>query len=243
VPLSRIDFTNIFEPEVAPYCGPLYFGVSLESPLEVTASGSFGLVDTGKRKLLITCRHVWDGLCTMREKAPALKMFVYLRTGPPVVFDPAPIDADKHLDLATFDLEPILSACAGNRFYRLDQDPAPNLTKKDRLYFLGYPGHLRRVSSRLIEFSRVPYAVAVRSVDGFRFHCDISKAVYEDQSDRPAVDRHHGISGSPCFLLRKPGSKLRLAGFAVSLTFGNLGFVSARCVRSDGTLSRQGLRT
>jgi hypothetical protein len=242
VPLSRIDFTNIWEPEVGPHCGPLYFGTSLISPSDVATNGSFGLVDTGKKKLLVTCWHVWDGFCRMKEQNNALKMFICLRGGPPVVLASAPIDSHKTLDLATFNMEPLLPVCAQNRFYEMNQSPPCSVARGDRLFLLGYPGHLREVSPGSIEFGCVPYAVSVESVDGFRFHSNISKATYEDESKTPPPDRHAGISGSPCFRVREPGKRLRLAGFATSLLFGNcLGFVTARRIQPDGTLDRQGL--
>jgi hypothetical protein len=32
-------------------------------------NGSYGLVDTGSMKLLVTCRHVWEGFQSYRKKA------------------------------------------------------------------------------------------------------------------------------------------------------------------------------
>jgi len=234
--VSRRHIFGKWVPEISPYCGPLYFSNSLESPLGVSASGSFGLVDTGRRKLLVTCRHVWDGFQPLRDKDPALKIFVCLQQGNPVVLTQSPIALGDDLDIATFDMDPLLPACRGNKFFRLDHNPPRNLTQKNYLFFLGYPGCWRSSTSEAIQFGRVPYATSVSSVDGFRFRADISKAVYEDDNPRPPEQRHGGISGSPCFYLRRANVPLKLVEMATSFTFGQLGFVHLQCLNADGTI-------
>jgi hypothetical protein len=73
--------------QVEPYSGPIFFTKSLKTPLgNVTNNGSFGLVDTGKRKLLVTCHHVWQRFQEERGKEPELKMCICLDT--PVCFAP-----------------------------------------------------------------------------------------------------------------------------------------------------------
>jgi hypothetical protein len=55
------ELTFLIEPQISPICGPLFFTRSLESAVDnVTANGSFGLVDTGQKKLLVTCHHVLE---------------------------------------------------------------------------------------------------------------------------------------------------------------------------------------
>src|SRR5208283_1889233 len=109
----------VIEPQISPFCGPLCFTRSLKSAVgNVIANGSFGLVDTGTKKLLVTCYHVWEEL----EKHPELKMCVFLDRNPSigakgVDLNFQPLDQDKHLDLVTFDIEPLLSECRNRTFY------------------------------------------------------------------------------------------------------------------------------
>jgi len=71
--------------------------------------------------------------------------------------------------------------------------------------------------------------VLVYSVDGLRFHCDVSSVLTKS-------DQFGGISGCPCFLLRE-GRPILLAGFATSLWKEFLCFTHAGCLNFDGTIS------
>lgn len=238
--VSKFDITYVWEPEISPYCGPLYFASFLKSPVDVIANGSFGLVDTGDKKLLVTCNHVWDEFQKLREQNAALRMFICLRRQSPIVFGQEPIDHDKSLDIVTFDMKPLLAICSGNKFYRLDQNPARPVAKGDPLFFLGYPGYLRVATGKAVQFGRVPYAVAVNSVDGLRFHSNISEIKYEEDSELvPKSNRHGGISGSPCFLAHGKARPMQLVGFVNSLFINHLGFIHVRCLNRDGTIKKQ----
>jgi hypothetical protein len=207
----------------------------------VIANGSFGLVDTGKKKLLVTCYHVWEEL----EKHPELKMCVFLDRNPSigvkgVDLNFQPLDQDKHLDLVTFDIEPLLSECRNRKFYPLNQNPARRVEKGNQLAFLGYPGVLRSAAVEYVQFGSMVYAIEVSSVDGLIFHSDMSKArtIYKHPLEliEPS-DRHGGISGSPCFWVRQ-GRPAQLVGFARSEWMGFLWFTHARCLNPDGTIRK-----
>lgn len=204
---SLIDeIETVIEPQVRPFCGPLFFARSLGSALgNVTANGSFGLVDTGQKKLLVTCHHVWDEFEKSREHDSGLRMFVCLDRNPPVCLDSAPVGLDRSLDIATFDIEPLLGACEGRKFFPLREVRACPLNPADRLFFFGYPGYLRSVSGEGIQFGRFSYAVSVSGVSGLRFIADVShaKRIYAPQFEGiETTNPHGGISGSPCFLVR-----------------------------------------
>ena len=57
---SRIDLLNfVIFPQIKQFVGPVFFFHSLKSEIgNVIFNGSYGLVDTGEKKLLVTCRHV-----------------------------------------------------------------------------------------------------------------------------------------------------------------------------------------
>jgi hypothetical protein len=232
----------VIEPQVRPYCGPLFFARSLESAVgNVPATGSFGLLDTGKKKLLVTCRHVWHTFQRARREDANLRILVCLDQNPPVVLGTPPIDQDEALDLATFDMEPLLAACSGRIFFRLNQISPHRLEEGDKLFFLGYPGCFRSVSEEGLQFGRAAYALNVTGVDGPRFYSDISSAKTLDSQVPKTVaqdDRHRGISGSPCFVVRQ-NTPVQLVGFTTSLFMGHLWFTHARCLNSDGTINRK----
>jgi hypothetical protein len=77
---STIDNLKfVIEPQINPFCGPLCFTRALEwAAGHVITNGSFGLVDTGKRKLLVTCYHVWEEFENLQRKCPELKMCIFL---------------------------------------------------------------------------------------------------------------------------------------------------------------------
>ena len=149
---STVDGIKFWiEPQINPYRGPLFITRSLESPVgdNIITNGGFGLVDMGKKKLLVTCQHVWKQFQDEHNRGSNVRMCVCLDQHGPVVFDQnEPIDQNSKLDIAAFDVSPVLAACGGRQFYRLDQNPAPGVTKGDELVLLGNQGMFREVKPR-----------------------------------------------------------------------------------------------
>ena len=135
---TRTELEFVIEPEVRQFCGPLFFTQSRQTAFRsVTDNGSFGLVDTGQKKLLVTCLHVWEAYQQKRLQNPDLKLCLCLDKGNPVLFAPdKPIGENQKLDIATFDMEPLLAACGGRKFYSLKQNPAPKVEKGDLLFLI-----------------------------------------------------------------------------------------------------------
>lgn len=236
--LNELKFLH--EPQICPYCGPLFFARSREIATgNVTANGSFSLVDTGQRKLLVTCHHVWTEYQNAYRDNTEFKLLVCLDQNPPVVLDSNQlIDQDERLDITTFDMTPLLGACFGRKFYPINQNPPRKVTNGDRLYFLGYPGVFRSATDEGVSFGRMRYAVNTSAVSGSYFYADISKAksIY-DQKVKSKEDLYGGISGSPCFLVRRD-RPVHLLGFANSISLKILRFTHASCLNSDGTIKR-----
>jgi len=95
---NEFELRFIIEPQISPYGGPLFFALSLGSAVgNVVANGSYGLLDTGKKKLLVTCCHVWDDYQNLRKSDSELKMLICLDRKPPVVLNSiVPIDQDAN---------------------------------------------------------------------------------------------------------------------------------------------------
>ena len=241
--LTLAEKLKIVIAEINPFRGPLFFARSLKLAVgyNVITNGGFGLVDTGKKKLLVTCHHVWKGFQEERHKDSNVRMCVCLDRKTPVVFDEyEPIDQDANLDIATFDISPVLAACDGRMFYPLNRNPASRVVKGDKLVLLGDQGIFRSATDEGLEFGATTYAIEVSSVDGLRFHSNISKA--ETRHARspvgiPKSSPHGGISGSPCFLVRQD-SPSKLVGFVTGHLMDYLCFTHASCLNSNGTINR-----
>jgi hypothetical protein len=235
MPMSKLtkqqELEYVIEPQVRQLCGNIYFRDSHKTADNITNNGSFGLVDTGKKKLLVTCCHIWDGFQKERFENGDLEMRIGLGKKETVVFAPdSAIGEDRELDIATFDMEPLLGAFGGSKFYDLTQNPVREVAKGDVLFFIGFPGHLRRVIDGVAIFGRSPYGVSVCGVDGWRFYSDITDvAMHQDELG--------GMSGCPCFLVRW-GKPIQLVGFATHVLMRNLLFFThARCLKPDGTIN------
>jgi hypothetical protein len=203
---NELDLRFIIEPQISPYCGRLFFARSLESAVgNIVANGSYGLVDTGTRKLLITCWHVWDEYLKLRESDPALRMLLGLDRKPPVVFAPAePLGQDEHVDVASFDLEALQSVLGDRRFYPLRRNPSPAVHAGDKLALIGYPGWFRVETDQGVQFGRFAYGINVSDLSGLSLVADISEMrfIYDREQQPEDTNQHGGISGSPCFLIR-----------------------------------------
>jgi hypothetical protein len=62
---------DFISPRIKPSCGALFFAQSLvKASGNILASGTFGLVDTGDKKILVTCRHVLTDFLKEQKKIP-----------------------------------------------------------------------------------------------------------------------------------------------------------------------------
>ena len=235
----------VIEPQIAPYRGPLYIARSLASAAgeNVIANGGFGLVDTGKKKLLVTCRHVWKRFQEEHCRDSNVRLCVCLDRKSPVVFDQnEPIDQDAKLDVAVFDISPVLEACGGRQFYNFAQNPPPRVKTGDKLILIGDQGIFRSGSEQGLSFGATTYACEVSDVSGLRILADLSEAARSFvmppvRTPQSNASPRGGISGSPCFLLQD-NQLLRLVGFVTDDCLDILWFTHARCLNPDGTINK-----
>jgi len=231
---SLDDLKLVVEPEVRQFCGPLYFTRSLETASGVINNGSFGLVDTGSKKMLVTCLHVWNEFQKARRQNPELEMCVCLDSGPFVVLGAEkPLGEDEKLDIATFDMEQLLAACGERKFYPLNQKPPRKVERGDVLFVVGFPGHFRHVKDIHLCYGRQAFVMVVADCndDGLKFVSNITNL-------NLTADELAGISGSPCFLVRK-NFPIQLVGFVTKVAMNLLHFIHARCLNRDGTINKQ----
>jgi hypothetical protein len=227
--------TFIVEPAVRQHCGPIFFSTSETTPLgNILANGSFGLVNTGSMRLLVTCNHVWDDFKALRAQNPKTMFTLCVDKHNPIIIpdpDALLVDSDKRCDLATFDTKPISDAfVAGSlEFYDGRANRPPKLHEGDTLYMIGFPGKHRQDNATSIGFVRQPIGVAATQVGNSSFFADVSKFSLK-------ADDYGGISGCPCFLVLKD-RPVRLVGFATGYAPNNIAmlqFTYARYIRPDG---------
>jgi hypothetical protein len=234
VPLKD-DLIFVIEPQVRRFCGPLFFTTSLRvASGNITNNASFGLINTGKRKLLVTCHHVWEEFKKLRSRDAELMFGLCLDMPKPIAIRPEDfiIDEDRRCDLVTFDMESLLPICAngGLAFYNLQANRPPTVKVGDVLYFIGFPGKGRLVDDKSVGFVRQPIGVQASQVGKFTFFSDATNL------NKQAED-FGGISGCPCFLLLS-GHRIRLIGFATGFAEMTnwLQFTYATFIRPDGTI-------
>ena len=133
-----------FEEKLLTLCGPVYIAPSLTAPpSEIIANGTFGLVDTGERRLIVTCWHVWDFYEDEKARNPDAVMALVLGTGfKTYAVTPTLIDADRDIDLAVFQgdgPEPDEKA-----FFPVRQFPIPRAEAGAIIVLQGFPGAERK---------------------------------------------------------------------------------------------------
>jgi hypothetical protein len=228
---AKDEFLFVIEPQVRKFCGPLYFSHALEAPSGVVNNGSFGLVDTGVKKMLVTCFHVWNDFKKAQRQNPDLKMLICLDSGPFVVLGvEKPLGESEKRDIVTFDMEQLLPACSERKFYPLSQKPPRKIQQGDVLYSIGFPGHFRQVKEGSLSYGRQAFGMIAADCnqDGFSFVSNIT-------SLNLTSDEFGGTSGSPCFLIRE-NFPIQLVGFITKVAMSVLHFAHARCLNFDGTI-------
>jgi hypothetical protein len=124
-----------------------------------------------------------------------LKMCVCLDWGPFVVLDiDKPIAEDEKLDIVTFDAEHLLGACGKRKFYPINQNPPHKVEKGCVAFFVGFPGHFRRIEDGAMGFGRQGFAISIADSNQ-----NGSKFVSNILSLKIPAKKLAGISGSPRF--------------------------------------------
>jgi len=236
---TATDLNFLVFPKIKPSCGPLFITRSLETASgNIAGNGSFGLVNTGAKKLLITCCHILKEFRELSKKKPDLMLCVALTNVPEILDLKNLIDENEKLDLATFDMEPMLSTCGGREFFQLNCEYVHHVKKGDRLAVVGYPGRNRYETNKAIFWGTTPHVLITEDISNYSIVAKTSRIM---NFDRELLSERHenpygGISGSPCFLIQRY-SLLQLVAFATEhLTdLQIMKFTSLHCLNSDGT--------
>jgi hypothetical protein len=116
------------EERIFKHCGPLFFFTSLTPPVEILRNGTYGLVDTGEKKVVVTCHHVWDYLQEARQNHPNAAIAMNLAPGKSFAISEAEIiDADCDLDIIV--IEPKLrdEDYFPKEFFKISNQPTASI--------------------------------------------------------------------------------------------------------------------
>jgi len=237
-------------PQIKQALGPLFFATSLGIKKgKVISNGSFAYVTTHQKELLVTCHHVWNGFLEERAKKPGLQLCGCFDDKTPTEFCTlpdgtanTPIDQDRQLDIATFDMTPFRHHVKGKNFFYPNHIPYSIVNLNDPVAIIGCPGKQRIDLGHVVGWGRQPYIGFVTEISSFKIKIDFTgmmslnrELTIDPHDEKPSTA---GISGCPCFVFR-PDYKPYLIGFVTEhpIKFKNeVHITCSSCINEDGTL-------
>jgi hypothetical protein len=229
------------EERILKHCGPLIFITSLTPPVEVLRNGTYGLVDTGEKKVMVTCHHVWNYLHEARQIHPKAEITMNLAPGQTIAISGAKIiDADRDLDIVVVDLKLHDKDFSQKEFFRISNQPTAPIEAGEAIVFTGYPEAGFVLSDNRGTYRSSFFGLHVTAVN------DRSILLLNDQNDRSLVGLYgeslnpikmSGVSGSPAYRLGVNG--LELIGL-VSEGFRTDGLIKLTkiCLTQNGKIQK-----
>ncbi len=224
---------------VAPACGALAISENNLSAKAVKSNGTYTLIQTPFRRLIVSACHIWTEFQNIKERARDAALHLCVRDGTPIVLNWEPIDFDTELDLVTFSGErlPFL------QYFPISFESAV-CEENDPIFSVGYPGHGRRVVGEALVSGRMQYMLKVADKSRFITTCNLRDMkltkLGRTIAEKTTAKSHGGMSGAPCFRAR-PG-ELLFAGIVTEFGADLLRFTQERCIQPDGTLNRSECR-
>ena len=215
IPLWLEAKIKVLADELARYCGPIFVVASLDSE-EILDGGTYALIDTGEKRLLVTCYHVWEKY-EQRHDADN-RTVLAVAVGDLVISFKEPmkhrIAFDRDLDLVVFEFEPETIPVPHNKcWFKIEDWPISKVNKGTSIVTLGYPGTLRTSAGPLCKVQSVPFPLLVNDTTARNIYAYFVKE--NEQVLNDLKDYLGGISGSPAYCYAENG-KLRLVGFVKS---------------------------
>ena len=203
--------------ELFRYCGPIFVAPALNSyPEQMIGSGTYALIDTGKRRLLVTCCHILDEYEKHHDANSGAILAISLGDGNSCVAFTNPkkhlVSIDRDLDLVVLEFEPEeIKVSHKKSWFEISDWPIPTIEKGDHIVTLGFPGAWRKTAGVKCVFGRVVIPFAVTDVSKYAI------AAFSDEKNEQVLNDMKnslgGISGSPAYRLNK-NRELCLVGFA-----------------------------
>jgi len=128
-----------------PFITVLYLYSSKNRTILNNATGT--LLDTGKRKLLITSFHVWEEFLEKDGNGEGSDLQLCFFRGPGekiFTFDsPSPLDSNKDVDIVVFPFDNALPENNHKKYFKAATWPPARVRQGDAIFLVGYPGALR----------------------------------------------------------------------------------------------------
>lgn len=201
------------------FCGPIFVAPALDSyPEQMIGNGTYALIDTGKRRLLVTCSHIWDEYEKHHDANAETILAISLGDGRSNIAFKDPknhlVDVDRDLDLLVLEFERHEPRVPHHKsWFPISDWPISRVAKGEQVVTLGFPGAWREAAGVECYFRYVAIPFGVTDVS------DRTIAAFADgRNDQVLNDMRNslgGISGSPAYSVNANG-KLQLIGFAKS---------------------------
>lgn len=226
------------------HCAPIFFlPTESISPATICANGTVGLIDTGQKKLLVTCAHVWTGFEDLRLTHPSSQLAVIFASGyakPERINKTNLIDFDAGLDLAVFEACPEWNM-GHKEFYRITRWPVPQAKVGQPIAFLGFAGTGRKTSAHWGQFSYSVFGLSVNCTSDRKLVTNSpSKGTlfFDDGKPIGPIDIR-GMSGSPAYVRDRKGG-FNLAAFVQMghMSDDSIFLTHASFLNPDGTLTK-----
>lgn len=229
------------------HCAPIFFLPALDArPSAIAANGTVALLDTGQRKVLVTCFHVWDEFQTYKRKVPTgclCTVFVGGFASPISIPDDALIDSDKGLDLAVIEATPNIWDMGYKEFCQTDRWPIPKAKVGSPIAFVGFPGAARITDEHIGNFQYSAFGVTVSDVSDRKLAIagkgkGRGRLLDNAGNEVPPISMG-GLSGAPAYV-RDGNARFLLAGFVQMgrTSSDDLFLTHANALNRDGTLNK-----
>lgn len=205
----------------------------------VLHNGTVTLVNTGEKTICITAGHVYSKYLEHKNEFNDIECQIgSIRINLEDYF----IDHSPSLDIATFEISPILLAASRASSHGAPKWPPEQLKESDIVILGGYPGLLRieRQGQLGTPFVSFIARVAQTSLDHSAIQLNLEDAYWPDGSGGLApASELGGISGGPLFRYRtKPVEYFEIVGFIyeASTSYGIIFARHASCIDNSGRI-------
>ena len=234
-----------------PYIAPIFLLPTRSSgPKDIITNGTVTFVDTGKRKLYVTCKHVWDEYITRRNETAAVTIAIGLgHASQPIGFNDAVlIDESSDYDIATLDFphtDYIIES--QKRFISVATWPPKRAEVGEFTFVAGFPGlhRIPHADQKACTFHETIFGDDVSSTSERHFILADTQHQRRQVTFRAGLLEFGplgGLSGAPAFANRNKSAEL--CGFMYEGSEGTEAIVfiaHALHIDQDGHIVRGGL--
>ena len=213
--MERAGYLPALRSIVKSACVPFWWhGVDTEGKYRIHHNGTVCFLQTGKRLIGVTARHVFDHFRTAKVAQPDIRC----QFGGIVIEPESRLIAESTvLDLATFDVSEVILAAAGASAHESVTWPTREALVREVLLYGGYPGALRVEHETTADIPFQWFAGTPISVTSENLKLYIEWGNFHQPLEGQSIDNVDmgGFSGGPVFRLvpAPPVERLDLVAF------------------------------